>query len=129
MFKQTVILDNCHSGSGTRGDSSFLTRGVRYRSGSFPGLVPNRMSAAPPPAQGPSTRIGGLGMTSGTNYRNGLTWSSVLLSACKSSELAKEHGGRGLFTTALLQTIRGLKSDIWSITYEELFRNLPEVYS
>ncbi|KJA22187.1 hypothetical protein HYPSUDRAFT_215982 [Hypholoma sublateritium FD-334 SS-4] len=124
----TVILDNCHSGSGTR-DASFLTRGVRYRSGSFPGLVPNRMSVAPPPIlEGPSTRIGGLGMISGTNYRNGLLWSSVLLSACKSSELAKEHGGRGLFTTALLQTIRDLKTDIWNITYEELFRNLPEVH-
>ncbi len=130
LFSQTVILDNCHSGSGTR-DPCYLTRGVRYRSGSVPGLVPtHEMRPATPPqiAQGSSSPIGGLGLTSSWIYPNRLTWSSVLFSACKSSELAKERGGRGLFTTALLQTMRRLRSDIWSITYKELFQNLPQVH-
>jgi hypothetical protein len=59
---------------------------------------------------------------SGPFQRNGVA-SHVLLAACAANEQAIEEGGRGVFTCALLNTIKDVGYQ--NLTYAEIIRRLP----
>ncbi|KAH6911977.1 caspase domain-containing protein [Coprinopsis sp. MPI-PUGE-AT-0042] len=108
----TVILDCCHSGSGTR------NAGTLVRS-----APPSRK---PIPANIDEDLFSGeaFSLTRGAHvlpkFRHHGIESHILLAACKPEELAHEFQGQGQFTAALLHALKSL--DIGSITYSELVR-------
>ncbi|QRV78455.1 ICE-like protease (caspase) p20 domain protein [Ceratobasidium sp. AG-Ba] len=51
--------------------------------------------------------------------------SHVLLAACGAKEVAKEPGGRGAFTTALLEVLRSVRPD--ALTYMGIMDRLPAI--
>ncbi|KAH9834619.1 caspase domain-containing protein [Rhodofomes roseus] len=113
----TVILDCCHSGSGTRttdADSTRLGRGVN---------VPDTLS------NGLDESILSQGLSGGTRHaeiasgflRRGLR-SHVLLAACGSKEVAMEEQRRGVFTVALLRTLSTVGAH--QVTYRDLLRQM-----
>lgn len=51
--------------------------------------------------------------------------SHIFLAACDPKGFAWEEGGRGLFTTALLETIQA--NEVNNITYENLLAALPQL--
>ena len=114
---QTVILDCCHSGSGTRGKDD-LVRGI--------GPVNGKIS----PELDRHLWIGfesSKGLERGTDVNADYTHrglkSHVLLAACGSEESAIERKGRGLFTQGLLDTLR--TSEIDKLTYARLLQRIP----
>ncbi|KAK7471966.1 hypothetical protein VKT23_000074 [Stygiomarasmius scandens] len=112
----TVILDCCHSGSGTR-DPKLVTRGIQ---------LPNDYSIPPNlPWSGsqPETESGGRGPTVAKGYEK--NDSHVLLAACKSTEAAAEFKGFGRFTKALLDFLKN--NDLAKLTYADVIENLPEI--
>ncbi|KAF8436543.1 caspase domain-containing protein [Boletus edulis BED1] len=89
----TVIFDCCHSASGTRRqDAEYIPRSVDLHC-NIPETLDDYIWGS---------RHGK--MAHGFAY-HGLR-SHVLLAACGETELAYEHGGRGLFTSALLATLK-----------------------
>ncbi|KAK7471992.1 hypothetical protein VKT23_000100 [Stygiomarasmius scandens] len=112
----TVILDCCHSGSGTR-DPKLVTRGIQ---------LPNDYSIPPNlPLSGsqPETESGGRGPTVAKGYEK--NDSHVLLAACKSTEAAAEFKGFGRFTKALLDFLKN--KDLAELTYAGVIDNLPKI--
>ncbi|KAI0314212.1 hypothetical protein OF83DRAFT_464470 [Amylostereum chailletii] len=99
----TVILDCCHSASGTRlGDG--MIRGFLFDSGDgclAPGSPMDRSTRAP--------------MVPMDWTHKGLS-SHVLLAACAPEEFAREKNERGVFTVALLKAFRADSN----ITYSQL---------
>ena len=114
--RQTVILDCCHSGSGTR-DPTFRARAIKV------GNIPSNLD------QDIWTRSHGVFECSerGTEVDSGFARkglrSHVLLAACRSQELAYERTDRGLFTVALLKTLMDIGID--KLTYATLFDRMP----
>ena len=116
---QTVILDCCHSGSGTRNGSkdladSELVRGIDVPSDFEQDMwIDNEFSK---------------GSKRGTDSSAG---SHVLLAACSSEESAIERKieqrNRGLFTQSLLETLR--TSEINNLTYAGLLQRIPLLHS
>ncbi|RXW18477.1 hypothetical protein EST38_g7375 [Candolleomyces aberdarensis] len=109
----TVILDCCHSGSGTRSDSDTRVRG---------GL---RVEAIPPNLD---QDLFGNDNTRGVGVRykfrhHGLS-SHVLLAACAPNEEAKEHGSSGAFTRALLKVLDQDNVDTAEMTYKDLIDSI-----
>jgi hypothetical protein len=51
--------------------------------------------------------------------------SHVLLAACQSDEVAGEERGRGLFSQALLETLKAVGAE--KVTYLDLRRRLPDL--
>ena len=114
---QTVILDCCHSCSGTRGgslDPTAPTLNLNLKARRVPGHVRNfppnldkdiwgvvESSRAPPKDRGTKVHS--------SFVRSGLR-SHVLLAACGSQKLAYEQmsTGRGVFTVALLKTLMNI---------------------
>lgn len=112
-FSQTVILDCCHSGSGTRADSSVTsTRGFTYEK-----KLPKNLDAKLLTGDG-NTR----GVKLAAGFLNHGLESHVLLAACNSNEVAREAKGRGAFTTALLATLATVLTD--KISYTDLLRRI-----
>ncbi|TFK37085.1 caspase domain-containing protein [Crucibulum laeve] len=104
----TVILDCCHSGSGTRSeDSSILTRGLNLPEGYtiFPNLDPVVSSGA-------------RGTEIPSRFARAGLASHVLLAACREDQTAKETADGGIFTAALLDAFN--KVGINSVTYEDV---------
>jgi pimeloyl-ACP methyl ester carboxylesterase len=115
-----VILDCCHSGSGTRGDLNGDTA-VRKAPidrrkrplDSFIFSLPEieQLSAS---SRNPEANPSGWALPKGKH---------IVLSACRDSELAKEYNGegqrRGAFSYFLLNT---LKKANGSLTYRDLFK-------
>ncbi|KAH9914990.1 uncharacterized protein B0H18DRAFT_1043597 [Fomitopsis serialis] len=103
---ETVILDCCHSGSGTRTTVSDPTR-----------TLPDGLDSSI------------LSLHGGTRHaeiapgflRRGLR-SHVLLAACGSKELAMEQQERGIFTVALLRTLSTVGAH--RVTYRDLLRQM-----
>ncbi|KAK0187315.1 caspase domain-containing protein [Armillaria mellea] len=119
----TVILDCCHSASGTRDDSSDLTSAVRGIELPNRYAIPNDLF---PPDIAPNTRADSVA----EGFQTAGLSSHVLLAACKAGEVARENseGGskRGEFTLGLLKLLRekGIK-----LTYEEIIHNLQNLTS
>ncbi|PPQ84732.1 hypothetical protein CVT25_013797 [Psilocybe cyanescens] len=93
----TVIMDCCHSASGTRGSQN---NEFRFRSINLP-----------PAAYNPDIdRKISQGSQNGMYSHSGLR-SHVLLAACASDEKAYEHQDRGIFSTALLDLFQTVPLD------------------
>jgi hypothetical protein len=52
-------------------------------------------------------------------------YSHILLAACGAAERAQENGKRGVFTKALLDTLRLLNAE--KATYKELISRMPQL--
>lgn len=113
----TVIMDCCHSGSGTRGDLEVETA-VRKAPidrrkrplDSFIFSLADQLSASHSPKENPT----GWTLARGKH---------IFLAACRDSELAKEYNGdgqrRGAFSYFLLDS---LKKANGSLSYRDLFK-------
>ncbi|KAG7440921.1 uncharacterized protein BT62DRAFT_909433 [Guyanagaster necrorhizus] len=117
----TVILDCCHSASGTRtvnDDPTFAVRGIDLpktyiiSQGLLNGIEPNARGNVVP-----------------ETYENSGLRSHMLLSACKRGQTAREtvNGvekgqGAGVFTTALLKLLK--KRGIDKLTYKDVITDL-----
>jgi hypothetical protein len=114
---QTVILDSCHSGSGTRevkGEKR-MNRGIETAVPVEPSLYPEIRSDGEPSVLGRATKVaGGFSDYSDTSH--------MLLAACRSGEVACEKEGRGVFTAALLETFRTHGID--TLSYSGIFDHL-----
>ncbi len=114
-----VILDCCHSGSGTRGDTeaseSVRRAPVDKRQRPIDSFIvtPEAIPAAPPVTRS-------LGAVSGWRIPQGR---HVLLAACQDIEEAKEYSSngqhRGAFSYFLLETLQKANG---SLTYRDLFK-------
>lgn len=120
---QTVILDSCYSGSGTRafkvpGEPLPLTaeRGVDLPDGYtvlrdiYDDILPQDIDRA--------TKIP-------TGFGTAGQRSHVLLSACRATQRSREHGGHGRFTTQLLKALQRDGTD--KVTYEDLIDRLDDI--
>ncbi|KAG6908030.1 hypothetical protein DXG01_006449 [Tephrocybe rancida] len=108
----TVIFDCCHSGSGTRknsSDDSLAVRGIELPSSYS---IPDDVFES-------ETR--GLSVHESTASSS----SHVLLAACKQGQLAMERQGRGVFTSALLTLLEMQGVD--RLTYAEVITHLPDL--
>jgi hypothetical protein len=130
MYFQTVIFDSCHAASGTRDKlpheppsepvEPASSRQARYAKVEF--VIPcdiddEIISPADVPALDPDeSRHGRLMLC--TNQS-----SHIHLAACGSREEAWEEHGRGVFTVALLKSIRA--SGVDKISYRNLMISLP----
>jgi hypothetical protein len=120
---QTVILDCCHSGSGSRSlqvqdqalDPSFEARGIDVENLS-PKLDENIWI---------DFVERGVEVPSGF-LRKGLR-SHVLLAACHSEKSAYERTSRGVFTVALIDTLADI--GINNLTYTTLLGQMPTLSS
>ena len=115
---QTVILDCCHSGSGTRTDGddpTFAVRGID---------LPETYTVAQDLLHDiePDARASGVAKGFETT---GLL-SHVLLSACKHGQEAGERDGRGVFTSALLNLLR--EKGVDKLTYKDVISSLPDMH-
>ncbi|KAJ8079113.1 hypothetical protein PM082_013400 [Marasmius tenuissimus] len=113
----TVILDSCHSGSGTRDDErdkTFAVRGVELPSTyTIPaGIIEDELKAAGEQRDSnpaPGTEMAGLR-------------SHVLLAACKHGQTSKERGGSGDFSSQLIPLLR--EDGLDQITYRDVINRL-----
>ena len=113
LFSQTVIFDCCHSGSGTRGDSSVIsTRGIAYEK-----EIPKDLDAKLLAGDG-NTR----GVKLAAGFLNHGLESHIHFAACNSYEVAREANGRGAFTTALLAALATVCTD--KISYTDLLSRI-----
>ncbi|PBK59428.1 hypothetical protein ARMSODRAFT_899249 [Armillaria solidipes] len=113
----TVILDCCHSGSGTRtddNDPTFAVRGID---------LPETYTVAQDLLHDiePDARASVVAKGFETT---GLS-SHVLLSACKRGQEAGERDGRGAFTSALLSLLQ--QNDLDKLSYKDIITNLPDL--
>lgn len=107
----TVILDCCHSVSGTRGhqnDASFKVRGLRLPQGyKLDASLFSRGNAVP------------------KNLEHKGLYSHTLFAACMQGQAAREWKGRGAFTQALLKLWRELGVD--RLTHKDTIERLPDL--
>ncbi|KAJ7190615.1 hypothetical protein GGX14DRAFT_381985 [Mycena pura] len=111
----SVILDSCHSGSGTRDprDETFACRGVELpKTYDIPLDVLKAESG---------TRAS---VVAKGHEKSGLR-SHVLLAACMRGQTAKERHGRGAFTSQLLELLKGEGVD--RLTYKDVVTRLPDL--
>ncbi|RXW18480.1 hypothetical protein EST38_g7376 [Candolleomyces aberdarensis] len=118
----TVILDCCHSGSGTRSDSD-----TRIRGGPCEGEIPANLDEDLKPAdlgedpELPRTR----GAQVKPKFEHHGLRSHVLLAACAPHEFAHENGSSGAFTVALLKALNGVNTA--ELTYEGLMERMDKL--
>ncbi|KAJ2933868.1 hypothetical protein H1R20_g3229, partial [Candolleomyces eurysporus] len=109
----TVILDCCHSGSGTRSDSD-----TRVRGGLRVGAIPPNLDEDlfdNDNARGAGIRY---------KFRHHGLSSHVLLAACAPNEEAREHGTSGAFTRALLKVLDKDSVNTAEMTYKDLIDSI-----
>ncbi|KAG8836257.1 hypothetical protein FRC18_011648 [Serendipita sp. 400] len=108
-----VILDCCHSGSGTRDD---------VRQARFIEVNEDTDSSLNDKIRG-TPKNKRADVPSDVEFAGSA--SHVLLAACASNQSAMEDGGRGIFTEALLSTVNthGIKN----LTYTSLIKRLPDL--
>ena len=109
-------MDSCHSGSGTRqnteGDSdTFRIRSVK---------LPEDYAEAASLHEEDFLRNTGKGR----GYRR-IPETHVLLAACREDQTAREQNSGGLFTSALLDTLKTNRFD--TIAYKDLILRLPNI--
>ena len=116
---QTVILDCCHSGSGTRKidyPPSYLEREYDLEEHTIPANLDDDLLS--------NVALGrAAGVLAGFSHAG--SRSHVLLSACREREKAGEDRDGGLFTRALLEVLRTAPFD--RTTYRELVDLLPTI--
>ncbi|SJL15635.1 uncharacterized protein ARMOST_19139 [Armillaria ostoyae] len=115
----TVILDCCHSGSGTRTDDSDPTctgRGIDLPEAYT--VAQDLLHDIEPDARASVVAKG--------FEKTGLL-SHVLLSACQAEQTAMEKYGRGVFTSALLSLLR--EGGVDKLTYKDVITNLPDLHA
>ncbi|KAG6371107.1 hypothetical protein JVT61DRAFT_10648 [Boletus reticuloceps] len=111
-----VIFDCCHSASGTRGldnkceDDEYTPRSIDLHF-NIPETLDDDIWGSR-----------AMSVASGFAY-HGLQ-SHVLLAACRETELAYEHKGHGLFTSALLAALRSCDASGLAPTYAELLKRI-----
>ncbi|KAK0486537.1 hypothetical protein IW261DRAFT_1664882 [Armillaria novae-zelandiae] len=113
----TVILDCCHSGSGTRTDDddpTFAVRGIDLPQTYT--IAQNVLHDIEPDARSSAVAKG---------FETTGLLSHVLLAACKHGQEAGERGGRGIFTSALLNLLQ--EHDFDKVTYKDIIANLPDL--
>ncbi|KAG8816674.1 hypothetical protein FRC17_000221 [Serendipita sp. 399] len=112
-----VILDTCHSGSGTR-QGTRRVRSIRVTERIPEDLDRDIWGKA---EEGREAETSRAAVSSGSGYYDDT--SHVLLAACASNEVAQEVNRQGAFTRALLETLT--KDGIKNLTYDQLIKNLP----
>ncbi|KIM78109.1 hypothetical protein PILCRDRAFT_603746 [Piloderma croceum F 1598] len=113
----TVIFDCCHSGSGTRDDDDNETRTVKLAS-NMPVNLDQKVWSDSGASRATEIAPGFA--------RTGLR-SHVLLAACSSTETAKETGGRGVFTKALLTLLR--RHGVEKLRYSDVLQRMDAIPS
>ncbi|RXW11756.1 hypothetical protein EST38_g14099 [Candolleomyces aberdarensis] len=123
----TVILDCCHSGSGTRGGSNdeSIVRGCQLDDGA----IPDHLDLDILKDSSADTR--GLSIAKGFAVKD--MRSHILLAACSANELAREDtvkrgpdsDARGRFTAALLTLLRSVSPN--QITYSDVLTRIPSI--
>ncbi|KZV62753.1 hypothetical protein PENSPDRAFT_758475 [Peniophora sp. CONT] len=126
----TVIMDCCHSGSGTRpvqlSDPFNFTR--VERGFELDDVVPSSLDKS---IWGELAKERAIEVAAG--FGSAGSKSHVLLAACRESERAGEKAFkdvsdvRGLFTSELINTLRSVPAD--KVTYKELFQRIPDIPS
>ncbi|KAJ1301203.1 hypothetical protein OPQ81_003613 [Rhizoctonia solani] len=127
----TVIFDSCHSASGTRNlqrpkkvvwyrleRSAEVKRDIPWEIDSD--IVHPELGVVPPPKEDEKDRYIELPLCTDQT-------SHIHLAACGSGEKAWEEDGRGVFTMALLKSIRANGVD--KISYHNLIKSLPSLSS
>ncbi|KAF8519186.1 caspase domain-containing protein [Gautieria morchelliformis] len=115
----TVVLDCCHSSSGTRGDENVPERVPRVAR--FLHELPADLDNDLYPEEK------GRNMNTPTAFLEQNLRSHILLAACGAEELAYENTklGRGAFTTAFIQTLK--TADVHKLTYMGFMDRLPNL--
>ncbi|KAF9070088.1 caspase domain-containing protein [Rhodocollybia butyracea] len=112
----TVILDCCHSGSGTRKDEtdpSYAMRGFELpKSYIVPKSLLNEVAASRATAVAQGFEKTGIR-------------SHVLLAACTHNQLAQERQGRGMFTSELLSLLK--EKGVDKLSYNDVVMMLPDL--
>jgi hypothetical protein len=124
---QTVILDCCHSGSGTRPNSTTRTRDYVFRDRKGKRLtVPEDYDedirnalAQLANSHNDSARAA----IQSNKFLNCGLRSHVVLAACGATERAEE-GSNGFFTLELLRVLREKENSIHNLTYVDLIRSI-----
>ena len=112
-MEQTVILDCCHSASGTREDElSTDVRGVVLDDELRLDLDLQELSA---PFGRIATRFGVRGLGS-----------HVLIAACQEKETAKEDNKQGRFTAALLDLLKK-EGRLETLTYTDILKHINPI--
>ncbi|RXW25399.1 hypothetical protein EST38_g395 [Candolleomyces aberdarensis] len=106
----TVILDCCHSGSGTRSGAGLKARGVPYE-----GIIPENLDE-----DIMTWCARGIGVHD--RFLHAGCRSHVLLAACASNQSAYEDRHSGVFTRALLDAFEGV--DMTKTTNVELLKRM-----
>ncbi|KIM37921.1 hypothetical protein M413DRAFT_13109 [Hebeloma cylindrosporum] len=118
----TVILDNCFSGSGTR-TSQYDLRGVQYRL-----QLPYDLDEEHAYKAEPISPTRALNVAPG--FLHGGFKSHILISACGAEERAREFCGHGVFTDALLKALQRWRShgvQLERLTYKDLLDLVGEL--
>ncbi|KAL0066448.1 hypothetical protein AAF712_006490 [Marasmius tenuissimus] len=113
----TVILDSCHSGSGTRKDKrdeTFAVRGVE---------LPSNYTIPASIIEEEELDSGERGGTVATGAEKKGLRSHVLLAACQHGQTAKERKGNGDFTSRLVPLLR--EDGLDRVTYRDVINRLP----
>ncbi|KAJ2921480.1 hypothetical protein H1R20_g15619, partial [Candolleomyces eurysporus] len=127
----TVILDCCHSGSGTRGEeetNKITVRGCELSPNDVPDDLDEHICKEnlPPNA---TAEYGTRGLSSAKGFAMKDMNSHILLAACSANELAREDNhakeAHGRFTTALLELLRSVPLD--QITYANFLSRMPRI--
>ncbi|KAJ2922365.1 hypothetical protein H1R20_g14743, partial [Candolleomyces eurysporus] len=127
----TVILDCCHSGSGTRGEeetNKITVRGCELSPNDVPDDLDEhiRKENLEPNA---TAEYGTRGLSSAKGFAMKDMNSHILLAACSANELAREDNrakeAHGRFTTALLELLRSVPLD--QITYANFLSRMPRI--
>jgi hypothetical protein len=114
----TVILDSCYSGSSTRSsDSHVRVRGFELPSEYIPRITVDE------DVLDDNQRA----MIVAPGSENTALSSHVLLAASSASSCARETGGRGAFTQALLSLLRNPGKPLYTLTYLDIIDQLPDL--
>ncbi|KIJ27950.1 hypothetical protein M422DRAFT_71496 [Sphaerobolus stellatus SS14] len=119
----SVIFDCCHSGSGTRTDEVEPERLARVVE--IEDVPPELDMHIWNDEERCKDETRGAFLAPGF-VRCGLR-SHVLIAACGAEEKAREHCGRGIFTEALVKTLRSVGAD--KVTYQDVLKRIPALPS
>ena len=114
-----MILDCCHSGSGTRTDEVDPTRMAR--------VVKLDDNVPPDLDRDLWQHEGNRGVSIAPGFAQTGLRSHTLLAACGVRELSMEHDGRGDFTKNLLATLRTVGAE--KVTYKDTLVRMPALPS
>ncbi|KDR67569.1 hypothetical protein GALMADRAFT_147105 [Galerina marginata CBS 339.88] len=115
----TVILDCCHSGSGTRNDDRNRMARTALLEDYY--LPPNLDKDIKYLSKNQTNRSN----SSSNGFSTSGLSSHVLLAACSAKELARESHGRGQFTRSLENALKTVSPD--QITYIQLLDRLQDI--